>query len=155
MTRVIRVGSAPRPAPLLLLLLVLAGCGGDGGSETNGGSVGGPLPACAETGAATDLPAAFPAGFPLPEGTVIDSTREEGGFSVVEGYVAGDLEATADFFREELPYAGYELGEGDAEEHEAETEFEGSGVEEGRLKLHDISGCEGALTLELAVRAGG
>jgi hypothetical protein len=74
---------------------------------------------------------------------------------VAEGYVAGDLEATADYFREKLPDAGYELGEGDAEEHEAETEFEGSGVEEGRLKLHDISGCDGALTLQLAVRPRG
>jgi hypothetical protein len=134
-------------ALLLLLALAVAGCGGDG-SEAKG-SVGGALPACAAAGAASDLPAAFPAGFPLPEGTVIDSTRKEGGFSVAEGYVAGDLEATADYFSEELPDAGYELGEGDAEEHEAETEFEGNGID-GRLKLRSVSGCDGALSLTLA-----
>jgi hypothetical protein len=80
---------------------------------------------------------------------VIERTRKEGGFSVAEGYVAGDLEATADYFREEFPSAGYELGEGDAEKHEAETEFEGNGVD-GRLKLRSVDGCEGALSLSLA-----
>jgi hypothetical protein len=145
-------GPALGSAPLLLVVLALAGCGGDGGSESKG-SVGGGLPPCAGAGTPSDLPAAFPPGFPLPAGTVIDSTRVEGEFSVAEGFVAGDLEATADYFREELPNAGYELGEGDAEEHEAETEFEGNGIDEGRLKLHDVSGCDGALTVQLAVRA--
>jgi hypothetical protein len=146
-----RAGSVVRTAPLLVLVLALAACGGDAGSEATG-SAGGALPACAQAETRTALPAAFPEGFPLPEGAVIHSTREEGGFSVAEGYLAGTLEPTADWFREQLPDAGYELGEGDAEEHEAETEFEGNGLEEGRLKLHDIGGCDGALTLELAVR---
>jgi hypothetical protein len=73
------------------------------------------------------------------------------GDTVFVGLVPGDLEAARDFFNEQLPTRGYKLGEGDAEEHEAETEFEGHGVD-GRLKLHDVSGCDGALTLEIGLR---
>jgi hypothetical protein len=70
---------------------------------------------------------------------------------VFEGYVPGDLGAARDYFDDELPRRGYDLGEGDSEEHEAETDFAGHGVD-GRLKLHDVSGCDGALTLEVGLR---
>jgi hypothetical protein len=104
-----------------------------------------------EAGPEIDPPAAFPRAFPLPEGTVLDRQRRQaGGFTVVEGYVPGELEQNQDFFTDELPKAGFELGEGDAEEHEAETDFSGRGVQ-GHLKIHDIPGCDGALTLQVVV----
>ena len=136
------------PASLLVLAVAaLAGCGGDGGSA---GTVGGTLPACAQAGSAIVLPEGL-ADFPLPEGGVIDKSRmDAAGNAVFEGYVPGDLEAVRDYYNEQLPKSGYDLGEGDAEEHEAETEFDGHGVE-GRLKLHDISDCDGALTLEVGL----
>lgn len=87
----------------------------------------------------------------MPRGTSIDRSHTQLDALVLEGYVAGDLESVRDFFRERLPNAGFELREGDAEEHEAETDFAGHGVE-GRLKLHDIAGCDGALTLAVAVK---
>jgi hypothetical protein len=137
--------------PALLLLLAaatLAGCGGGGGSA---GTVGGALPACANAGSAIVLPEGL-SDFPLPDGGVIDKSRmDAAGNAVFEGHVSGELEAVRDYYNEELPKRGYDLGEGDAEEHEAETDFEGHGVD-GHLKLHELGGCDGALTLEVGLR---
>jgi hypothetical protein len=80
---------------------------------------------------------------------VIDETRRQaGGFTVIEGFVPGDLKENQDYFREALPKAGFRLGEGDAEEEEAETDFTGSGFN-GHLKIHELPGCDGVLTLEV------
>jgi hypothetical protein len=136
----------------LLLLVsagVLAGCGS---SKSDAGKVGGALPGCVDVRPA-QVSAAFPTELPFPEGTAVRSEREDGGFRVVETYVPGDLGAAADYYRSELKQRGFALGEGDPEDHEAETEFSGNGVGEGRLKLHDIDGCDGALTLEVAVKS--
>ena len=90
------------------------------------------------------------ASVPLPEGSVIDSTRKDAaGNTIYQGYVPGDVRATKDYFESQLPKAGYDIGEGDSEDHEAELEFTGNGVE-ARLKVHDISDCGGALTVALA-----
>jgi hypothetical protein len=141
-------GPAFASALLLLVVLALAGCGGDGSSEAKG-SVGGTLPACAQAGQPVSLPAEL-SGVPLPDGSVIDSTRKDAaGNTIYQGYVPGDVRGAKDYFETELPKAGYEIGEGDSEDHEAEMEFDGNGVE-ARLKVHDISGCDGALTVALA-----
>jgi hypothetical protein len=142
--RKLRAGRAFAPVPLLLGVLC-ASCGGESSAEASS------LPACAGAGSAIARPAALPDSFPLPEGTVLESSRRQSGFTVVDGHVPGELEAARDFFAEELPSAGYELEGGDAEEEEAETEF--GGPAEGKLKLRSVPGCEGALTLELAVRS--
>jgi hypothetical protein len=131
-------------APLPLVVLALAGCGG--GSEADASA----LPACAAAAPAVARPGELPESFPLPEGTVLESSSEQAGFTVVKGHVPGGLEEARDFFAEELPKAGYELEGGDAEEEEAETEF--GGEAEGKLKLRTVPGCADALTLELAVR---
>lgn len=142
------MGPVLRPAPLLLFaLVVLAGCGG-GGSK---GAVGGTLPSCAHGATPVQLPSSL-ASFPLPEGAMIDHTRKDvAGNTVYGGYVPGDVKATRDWYEENLPKSGYEVREGDSEEHEAEAEFEGHGVE-ARYKVRDIAGCDGALSLEVALR---
>jgi hypothetical protein len=147
--RLRRSGPARRaPVPLLLLVGVLSACGGNGDSK---GTVGGTLPPCANAGSAIVLPEGL-ADFPLPDGGVIDkSRRDAAGNTVFEGYVPGDLEAARDYYNEELSKHGYNLGEGDAEEHEAETDFEGHGVD-AHMKLNELAGCEGALTLEVGLR---
>ena len=136
-----------RPVPLLPLVVVaLAGCGGGGGST---GAVGGTLPGCAQAGQSVQLPAAL-AGLPLPRGSVIDHTREDAaGNTIYGGFVPGDVKGAKEYFERELPKAGYEVGEGDSEDHEAEMEFDGQGAQ-ARLKVHDIANCPNALTLEVA-----
>lgn len=140
------------PAPLLLVVAVLvlaAGCGGGGGGSK--GTVGGTLPTCATAGSAVELPSSL-ASFPLPQGGVIDRTRKDvAGNTIYGGYVPGEIEATRDWYEENLPKSGYEVKEGDSEEHEAEAEFEGHGVE-ARYKVRDVADCDGALSLEVAVR---
>jgi hypothetical protein len=137
-----------KPAPFLLAAaLALPGCGG-GGEK---GTVGGTLPTCAKAGAPVQLPAEL-ASFPLPDGSVVDHTRKDAaGNTIYGGFVPGDVKATRDWFAEELPKHGYEVGEGDSEDHEAEAEFSGHGSE-ARYKVHDIGDCDGALRLEVALR---
>jgi hypothetical protein len=142
------MGLAYAPAPFVLLaVLALAACGG-GGLK---GSVGGTLPSCAVAGSPVQLPAEL-ASFPLPQGGVLDKTRKDAaGNTIYTGVVPGDIEATREFYKDELPKNGYTLGAGDSEEHEAESEFTGYGAD-GRFKLNDVSGCDGALTIEVALR---
>jgi hypothetical protein len=141
------VGPVLRPAPLLLFCaLALSACGGGGGS---GGAVGGTLPGCAQAGQSVQLPDAL-AGLPLPDGAVIDHTRKDAaGNTIYGGFVPGDVKGAKEYFERELPKAGYDLGEGDSEDHEAEMEFDGQGAQ-ARLKVHDIANCPNALTLEVA-----
>ena len=60
------------------------------------------------------------------------------------------LRDASDFFRAELPKAGFELGEGDAEADEAEQAFTGHGLE-GQWKVHSILDCPDAVSLSIAV----
>jgi hypothetical protein len=141
------MGPASRPAPLLVLVFALVSCGGEGSK----GSVGGALPGCAQAGNKVDLPVEL-ASVPLPEGSVIDSTREDAaGNTIYQGYIPADVVGAKDYFEAELPKAGYDVGEGDSEDHEAEMEFDGHSVE-ARLKVHDIDGCDGAVSLSVATR---
>ena len=137
-------------APLLLLALAVAGCGGGGGGA-EAASVGGTVPSCVGASGTKQLSSQFPADFPLPTGAVVDREYVEHGARVAELYIRGGLEAARDYYREQLPKNGFELGEGDAEEEEAETEFNGHGYD-GRLKLHTVVGCDGALSLGVVLR---
>jgi hypothetical protein len=124
---------------------LLAGCGG---SET---SSSGALPGCVTATESAAARAALPDGMPLPDGTVIEKqTKTAGGTLLVEGYTPGALDDVVRFFRDRLPDAGYELGESEAEEHDAEQRFTGDGTD-GFLKLRTIGDCTGALSLGIAL----
>lgn len=140
------VERAPLAALFGSLALAAAGCGG--GKSQPALSPG----ACKETGSTT-APAAFPKDLPLPSGFRVVETRKDGDYTVADGSSAGTVEQVRDFFQRELPAAGYELGDGDAEEGEAETEFEGKGIR-GKLRIRAISGCDDRVSLELAVARG-
>jgi hypothetical protein len=133
-------------APFFLCLLVVsaAGCGGSK-HEASSDS----LPSCAKGRPVRS--GDFPAGFPVPRGTVVTSRYRQSGARVVQGYSAGGLDSVRDFFHRQLPAKGFELGEGDAEEDEAETDFSGAGTK-GHLKLNEDSSCEGAVRVAVVTR---
>lgn len=116
-----------RRMALALLAAVAAGAAGCGGSGDDAGAA---LPDCADVGDPVEAPEGLPPELPLPPGIVLTAAQSpsEGDFNL-RGVVAGDLQETADFFREQLPESGFQLGEGDAEEHEQEAEFDGHGYE--------------------------
>ena len=140
-----------RLLPLLPCVLVLAACGGGDGKSgvEEGGSKAGVAPVC--EGQNRAVPKSF-TGFPFPEGSVLTQSRLEEGATVVEGFVRDkSLAEVRDEVRDALPKAGYELLEGDAEEHEAETDFKGH-AKYGHLKLRDDV-CKDAVSFGVAVRS--
>ena len=127
----------------------LAGCGG-GGSKA-AAPEGAAVAAGCGGAAVRSLPAAFPARLPLPDGYRLGSLTHEHGYAVATGSAAGTLQGVRDFYERALPKQGFALGEGDAEEHEAETDFDGNGVG-GHLRLRDGGG--GCVNVQLAVKHG-
>jgi hypothetical protein len=145
-----------RAAILLAAALVaLPACGGgSGGGGTGGGGGGGDasgLPECAGADQTIERPAALPQDFPLPEGTVFVEERESEGFTIVEARVPGDLAQVKQQWDTELEQAGFLLTGGESGADKATTEFQTIGLN-GQLTLQTIPGCEGALSLEVAVR---
>jgi hypothetical protein len=88
--------------------------------------------------------------FPLPKGTIVREARDDGKTMNVEALVPGDIRDVAGSLLDDLPAAGYDLGEGDSEEHEAESHFEGNGFD-GFFKLNTVGDCDGANTLALVL----
>jgi hypothetical protein len=111
----------------------------------------GVLPRCVHPGASIARPAGL-ARLPLPDGSVLVARRAQYGYTIVRGYVPGAINPGRDFLLSRLPAAGYRLGAGDAEATEAEALFAGHGVR-GKFKLNTITGCPGALTIQLAVKS--
>ena len=141
-----RIGPVRAPALFILALaLSLAACGGEKG---DGGKVAG---SCAVQGNPVKLPGAL-AGFPIPEGGRINATRTDpAGNTIYRGVLPGKLKDLRGYYEAQLPTHGYKLGEGDAEDHEAEADFRGHGGE-GHFKLNDLLGCTDAVRLEVALR---
>lgn len=129
-------------------LLVPLGCGG--GNESAGGNAA-MVPTCAKTGKRVTRPDELPSDFPLPPGTVITSSgMPYPGQLLIGGVIPFDIQNAAEFFVDELPRAGYELGRGDSEQGEAEAPFTGHGVR-GKWKVNGILNCSQAVTLTLVV----
>ena len=143
-------------AAALGFVFILAGCGDAGGEseaqkerEAKAAASAGLL-SCEAKARGTALPATFPRTFPLPPGTVLTSVGEGGGGTFVRGVAPMSLKETADFFRKQVPKAGFEPGEADSEPWEAESEFSGQGVE-GKWKVNELPGCLDKAALLVAV----
>jgi hypothetical protein len=109
------------------------------------------VPACAEASPPIPRPAAIPSDLPLPQGTVFTSAREtRPGGTLVGGIIPTEFRNAVAFFVERLPAAGYELGEGDSEQDEAESFFSGKGIT-GKWKVNGILNCTQAVRLTLSV----
>jgi hypothetical protein len=111
----------------------------------------GTLPRCVRPGGPVARPAGL-ARLPLPTGSVLVARRVQYGYTIVRGYVPGAINPGRDFLVSRLPAAGYRLGAGDSEATEAEAVFTGHGVR-GKFKLNTVTGCPGALTIQIAVRS--
>jgi hypothetical protein len=138
-------------AAVVLVALGLAGCGGE---SDNTDAAGRPavttLPNCAPEATPAALPEAFPETFPLPRGAVVRKARDDGKTMNVEAVVPGEIRDVAKSLLDGLPQAGFDLGEGDSEEHEAESHFTGNGFA-GFFKLNTVGGCGGANTLAVVL----
>lgn len=109
------------------------------------------MPACAKVGPVVERPAQLPAGFPLPPGTLLTSGQvPREGQLLIGGVVPHDLQEAAEFFTDELPSAGYELGFGDSEGNEAEAPFTGNGFR-GKWRVNSIRDCGAAVRLTLVL----
>jgi hypothetical protein len=137
-------------------LFLLAGCGSSGSESEaekereakTAASAG--LPSCDAKATSAVLPSMFPRNFPLPADTVVTSVGEGGGGTFVRGVVPMSLKPAADFFREEVPKAGFVPGEADSEPWEAESEFSGKGIE-GKWKVNELPRCLEKAALLVAV----
>jgi hypothetical protein len=152
-----KIGALRRPpvtAALVvsLVALGLAGCGG--GDSDNTEAAARPavttLPDCAPKTTPVALPEAFPETFPLPRGAVVRKGSDDGKTMNVEAVVPGEIRDVAESLLDGLPQAGFDLGEGDSEEHEAESHFTGNGFT-GFFKLNTVGGCGGANTLAVVL----
>jgi hypothetical protein len=132
------------------LILLLGACGGSKESTTSERSLVPALPPCANAGPVVDLPSEFPTSFPLPPGTVITFSQQTEKAASVSGFIPMEFKKTVSFFQSNLPGAGYQLLEGDAEMDEAESTFSGHGFH-GKWKVNGILNCPGAVTLTIAV----
>jgi hypothetical protein len=159
----------------LVLASLLSGCGGDGGagrdsgssareedpgegehgaeSEEEGGEREG-TPAtvdCPEDARAVDLPVDFSA--PLPEGTVVVAVEQRSeNRTVVTGVVPAAEPDVLEELQQAYPDAGLTLTEGETEERDAESNFEGEDVV-GRWGIRALDGCDADATrIDVVVR---
>jgi hypothetical protein len=153
----------PLPAVLLLGAGLLAGCSGSGGAaasaETDAAATGTEQSGTPQTvecpgkATAVDLPAQLPA--PLPDGTVVVAVQQRsGGRTVVTGVVPAAESAVLKQLQGAYRTGGLHLTEGETEEHDAESNFTGTGVT-GRWGIRALSDCSPEATrIDLVVRKG-
>ena len=102
-----------------------AASGGAGGSHAPSP----PLPPCVTPGPVVPLDAEFPSEFPLPPGTVVTSSgKTAAGAAYAEGYAPIGIDNGIDFFREQLPRAGFTLVLWENDVTEADGAFRGHGL---------------------------
>ena len=135
---------------LLALVLVtaaaLTGCGGGDSDEEKKAeaqlrSSGAPTPVCVDQAKETEIPAAFPSDFPLPDGAKVHATEERsGGRTIVYAVVDTDEKDVLKAMQTDVPDAGYTLTEGEVEERYAESNWKGNGYT-GRWAIREVAGC--------------
>lgn len=137
------------------LLLALSGCGSAATSSSNTGSQAvneadfQNLPVCAQVGTPIERPAAFPATFPLPPGTVLNYQESRSAGRIIIGGVApSTAKDVAVYWEQAMPKAGYIQTSGESEPGEAEASFEGNGYR-GRWKVNDMPECPNMVLLSL------
>jgi hypothetical protein len=133
-------------ALVLVAAAVLTGCGGGDSDEEKKAeaqlrSSGAPTPVCVDQAKETEIPAAFPSDFPLPDGAKVYATEERsGGRTIVYAVVDTDEKDVLKVMQTDVPDAGYTLTEGEVEERDAESNWKGNGYT-GRWAIREVAGC--------------
>jgi hypothetical protein len=107
--------------------------------------------ACPGEATATALPGGWVV--PLPDGTVpVDVRQLSNGRVAITGVVPASESDTLHALQQKFASAGLKLTEGEAEEHDAESNFTGSGVT-GRWGIRELTGCSSPATrIDVVVR---
>lgn len=133
-------------ALVLVTAAALTGCGGGESDEEKKAeaqlrSSGAPTPVCVDQAKETEVPAAFPTDFPLPDGSVVYGAEERsGGRTIVYAVVDTDEKDVLKVMQTDVPDAGFALTEGEVEERDAESNWKGNGYT-GRWAIREVAGC--------------
>jgi hypothetical protein len=152
-------------AASVALLAALAGCGSGADKSKNAGSPGSADPdksvatatvvtVCAKDAAVKTkaLPAGFPAGFPLPAGTIVTSAEDRGaGGLVVEGVTPTAFSDVLHSLQTALPAKGFTPTHGETEPHDAESDWS-SAEFSGRWAIRELSQCAGDTSVSVVAR---
>ena len=76
----------------------------------------------------------IPEGFPIPDEMTVTDVSLSGPSVVVEGVWAGNLDTAYQGWQDAFTAAGYTVTDKEQDEHDAEVNFEGSGVN-GQVRL--------------------
>lgn len=144
---------------LAAALLSLAACSSTGGSaDPDAGSNRADVSSavCAKDAAAkrVHLPSGFPAGFPLPPGTVIYSVDNRGTDEgiVVTGVTSTSFQSVLKSLQSQLPKKGFRADNGETEPHDAESDWTTNGFQ-GRWAIREIPQCSGDTLVNVVARA--
>jgi hypothetical protein len=142
------------------LLLLTAGCGGTGESADADAGGGGGGDAAADTSTCLadahpvgEFPAGYPTDFPLPDGTVVYHVEDRGSDGVVATGVTKAAFPKVLAALNAAKSAGYEVTEGETEDHDAEANWTGNGYT-GRWAIRESAGCPGETVIQLLSRKG-
>lgn len=139
----------------------LAACGSSGASTSKTGAATGDqadvaAAVCAKEAAAktVELPASFPADFPMPPGTKVYSVSDRGSSGiVVTGVTSTPFKTVLSALQTELPAKGFRPDNGETEPHDAESDWESSGFK-GRWAIREIPQCSGDTLVNVVARKG-
>jgi hypothetical protein len=133
--------------PLALLVFALAGCGGDGKSEEEGGDDA--QAAC--TGSALEDAPNLPASFPSFDSVTFTQQKTQGPTEIVEGYYEGELEDAYHEVKSSLEDAGFTILFDELEEDDSEVSWKGQG-RSGQVGLRMECGDEDRVFVRISNR---
>jgi hypothetical protein len=126
--------------------VALTGCGGGDSDaeklhEKQLADSSAPTPVCVEQANEESVPASFPTAFPLPEGSKVYASQQRSkGRTIVYAVVDRDVKAVLKQLQADVPAAGFKLTEGEVEERDAESNWNGNGYT-GRWAIREVAGC--------------
>ncbi len=146
-------GRVLRLCALGVLLSVTVACGGTSDKAVQEADA---LPSTsattecpAPTQPAADWPSGVPSELPVFAGMQVTGSEKRGDLLVVDFTAPLSLHDAVVAIVQQLPKAGFTLGRGDSESHEADAPFSGHGVR-GQFKLQAGDGCQLTGILALA-----